>query len=147
MINKIKTMLHEANYSCVISKGDEIRTFNRKGVLDLYLLQQENPDFLKNASVADKITGKAAATIMAYAGISTLYTDIISISALHFLRRRNIEVEFGKIVPFIKNRTGTDWCPLEKVCFDIESVEISYAKISEFIEVAQARQSTIKNAG
>lgn len=57
--------LREGGYSCVIRQGGVIRTFTERGVNDLYRLLTEEPKFLRNAEVADKVIGKAAAAIMA----------------------------------------------------------------------------------
>lgn len=48
----------------MIANGDRIRTFTRRGVADLYDLLVQEPEFLHGASVADKVIGKAAASLM-----------------------------------------------------------------------------------
>ena len=62
MLEDIIRLLHEGKHSLVVSNG-EVRTFDRRGVADLYALLQEDSDFLKGASVADKVVGKAAAAL------------------------------------------------------------------------------------
>lgn len=37
-------LLHDGNYSCVVSKDGEIRTFTRRGVVDLFELYRSDPD-------------------------------------------------------------------------------------------------------
>ena len=54
MLEDIIRLLHEGKHSLVVSNG-EVRTFDRRGVADLYALLQEDSDFLKGASVADKV--------------------------------------------------------------------------------------------
>ena len=63
-MKRLIDILDEGGYSCVIAQGDHIRTFTRRGVADLYDLLQEDAAFLHEASVADKVIGKAAATLM-----------------------------------------------------------------------------------
>ena len=46
-------LLHRGNYSCVIEKEGEVRTFQRKGIIDLYELFQTERSFLKGATVVD----------------------------------------------------------------------------------------------
>ena len=65
MLEDIIRLLHEGKHSLVVSNG-EVRTFDRRGVADLYALLQEDSDFLKGASVADKVVGKAAAALMIF---------------------------------------------------------------------------------
>ena len=123
-------LLHKGNYSCVIKNGDEIRTFSNRGVKDLYLLLLNEPEFLKGVFVADKVVGKAAATLMILGGINELYTDLISRPALQILNQHNIKTSFQQEVPIILNRDQSDWCPLELLCFK----EDSHAKILNSIE-------------
>ena len=56
--------LNQGNYSCVIANGNQVRTFTRRGVADLYDLLKQEPEFLQGASIADKVIGKAAASIL-----------------------------------------------------------------------------------
>ena len=126
-------LLHQGGYSCVIA-NDEIRTFTQRGVADLYYLLNHDTAFLKGASIADKVIGKAAAALMVLGGIKKVYTDVISSSALALLRDAKVEVTFGQMVPFIQNRDQTGWCPLEKKCSQKDSAEEILPLIKEFIE-------------
>ena len=91
----------------MIANGDNIRTFTQRGVADLYDLLTQEPDFLKGASIADKVVGKGAAALMILGGIRELHTDIISSKALDLLRSSDIKVHFVQEVPFIWNRHHT----------------------------------------
>ena len=91
--------LREGGYSCVIRQGGVIRTFTERGVNDLYRLLSEEPEFLRNAEVADKVIGKAAAAIMAIGGVKKVHTGVISESAYDLLVRSGIEISFDKRLP------------------------------------------------
>ena len=84
--------LHAGGYSCVIANGDCIRTFTQRGVADLYDLLVQDADFLKGASVADKVIGKAAASLMVLGGVKEVYTHTISQPALLLLQEAGINV-------------------------------------------------------
>ena len=88
---------------------------------------------MKGAAIADKVIGKAAAALMLLGGIKTVYADVISTPALALLRNANIEVTFGKEVPFIENREKNGWCPLESACYTLNSVTEIYPEIQKFI--------------
>ena len=45
-----------------------------------------------------------------------------------------VEVEYGVLVENIINRTGTDICPVEKLCKDCLTAEECLPLISKFIE-------------
>lgn len=126
-------ILHSGKYSCVIANDGSIRTFKQPGIADLYDLLQQDVSFLQGAIVADKVVGKAAATLMILGNIQQVYADIISQSALELLQNTDIQVDFGQLVPFIENRDKTGWCPLESACFEIKSTKDIFPIIQNFI--------------
>lgn len=85
-------------------------------------------------AVADKVVGKAAAALMVLGGVREVYTDIISEPALAVLHKANIRVECVQIVSRIWNRNRTGWCPLETLCYELESPEAMYPVIQNFVE-------------
>lgn len=91
-------LLHEEQHSLVVANGD-VCTFDGRGVSDLYDLFKEDPGFLKGASLADKIVGKAAAALMALAEVREVYADVVSRPALDLLTDNKISVSYGIIVP------------------------------------------------
>jgi len=133
MMNDNIRILQEGNYSCVISNGDKRRTFTQRGVADLYDLYHNEPEFLKRALIADKVVGKAAASLMILGGIKQLYTNIVSEPALTLFTNSDVEVEFSQKVPFIENRDKTGWCPLESACYEAKSEEEAFVIIENFI--------------
>ena len=104
------------------------------GIADLYDLLNQHPVFLHGAQVADKVVGKAAAALMVLGGVREVYTDIISEPALAVLHKANIRVECVQIVSRIWNRNRTGWCPLETLCYELESPEAMYPVIQNFVE-------------
>lgn len=138
-MEEIINLLHQGGYSCVIFNG-EVRTFSKRGVADLYQLLNNDPDFLNGAFIADKVVGKAAAALMILGNIKELYTDLISLPALVLLNETAISVKYGKVVSHIENRNKTDWCPMEKICYQEESAEAILPLIKDFISKMQQKQ-------
>lgn len=126
--------LHAEGCSCVIYNNDHTHLFHKRGVQDLHQLLRTSPDTLRGAMIADKVVGKGAAVLMTAGGVRWVYADVISQSALEFLLTHNIEAEYGRVVPNIINRAGTDICPVEKLCMQCESIEDALTLIDEFIE-------------
>lgn len=114
-MEELKELLFTGRHSCVIANGNDIRTFNQRGIKDLYSLLKEEPGFLRGASVADKVVGKAAAALMILGGVKKIFADVIGLSALSFLRHAGMEVTFTQAVPYIINRNNTGMCPLEQL--------------------------------
>lgn len=126
-------LLHEENCSLVVAQ-DVARSFNGRGVSDLFHLLNEESEWLKGARVADKIVGKGAAALMAAGGVKELYADVVSQPALELLERENVRVGYGQLVPQIINRKGTGQCPLEKRLADCSSAAECLPLIRAFIE-------------
>ncbi len=89
-------LLHDGNYSCVVSKDGEIRTFTRRGVVDLFELYRSDPDFMRGAKVADKVIGKGAAAMLALGGVSEVWTDVISEPACELLEKCGVELSYDE---------------------------------------------------
>lgn len=139
-MEELISLLHSGGYSCVIANGEKIRTFTQRGVADLYDLLTQEPEFLKGASIADKVVGKGAAALIILGGISELHTDIISTKALDLLKESDVKVEFEQEVPFIWNRDHTGFCPVETLCSEVKSVEEMLPLICDFIEKMRSKK-------
>ena len=131
---KAKALLHKENYSIVIMNGDTY-TSTKKGIAPLMDILADNPSFLKNATVADKVIGRAAALLMIYGGVKEVYSDVISTHALDIFKSNDILVEYGECVPYIINRTKDGMCPMESAVLDVtepqEAYEVLKNKLNE----------------
>ena len=105
----------------------------RRGVADLYDLLQEDAAFLHEASVADKVIGKAAASLMVLGKVKEVSVHTISQPALQILQEAGIPVRYDEVVHHIINRDHTGWCPLEQASRDLHSVQEIYPVIQSFI--------------
>ncbi len=126
--------LHSGGYSCVIRKGDEIRTFQQRGVKDLWELCQSQDLFLNGAIIADKVVGKGAAALMILGGIKEVYADVISTPAVDLLKEHGIKTSFNETTDRIINRQGNGLCPVETLCINLQSVNEMYEVITNFIK-------------
>lgn len=138
-MKNIIDILHQGNYSCVIEKKGEIRTFSQRGIADLYNLLTTDADFMKGASVADKVIGKAAASLLIIGEIEEIYADMISEAAIDILATRNIKLSYANKVPYIQNRDQTGWCPLESLTKEKDSLDDIFISIEKFIQKMSAK--------
>lgn len=132
-MEEIKRILHEGNYSCVIKNAYGIHTYTQRGVADLYDLYTQKPEYLKDASIADKVIGKGAAALMVLGGITNVYADVISTPARRLLEDAGAKVTCGEEVPFIINRAKNGRCPLETACGDLTSAQEMLPVIIKFV--------------
>ncbi|MEG0839936.1 MAG: DUF1893 domain-containing protein [Hydrogenoanaerobacterium sp.] len=125
--------------SCVIlcENGNELVMQGRgiKPLLDIY---NKKPEALKNAAVADKIIGKAAAAILILGGVSYIYADVMSKAAAAFLEQYGILAEHGALVSEIRNREDTDSCPMEKLAAQHKTPAAIYNALSAFFAQLQS---------
>lgn len=130
MLNTAKTLLKTRNFTLVaISSDKEVFTSSDRGVKPLLHLLENEKDFLKGASVADKVIGKAAALLMVLGGIKEVHTNVISEPAAEVFEKHNITFFFDKKVERIINRKGDGLCPMETLCMDVEEPSEAFEKI------------------
>jgi iron complex outermembrane receptor protein len=106
-------------------------------VVDLYELLVHDAAFLRDSELADKVIGKGAAVLMIKGGVTRVYADVISAPALELLRTNGVDVTFQTQVANIKNRAGTDMCPVEKRCLLLTDLDEMVGAIHSFLEQQQ----------
>lgn len=141
-LSHLAAVLHETGCSCVIESKSTVRTFNQRGIADLLLLLQTEPDFLREAYVADKVVGKGAAALLALGKITALHADVISQPALELLANHGIPVVYDEVVANIINRKGTGICPVEQRCLPRATAEDCLVAIKTFINEQNNPETT-----
>lgn len=122
IVNQIKKTLSEGGYTCVIAKDAQILTTKLRGVKPLLGWLEDGTD-LSGALAADKVVGKAAAFLYVLLKVHFVYAAVISKPALEVFARYGIEVEYGRLVDAIENRTKTGFCPMEQAVWDVDEPE------------------------
>ena len=125
-------ILNADSHSLVVLNNDSISYYNGRGVSDLLTLLTEEPERLKDAVVADKMVGRAAAVLMTAGGVREVYTNLISTPALEMLREAGIPVSFDEEVPQILNRDRSGQCPIDALLNDAENTD-------ECVEILRTR--------
>ncbi|SHH10005.1 protein of unknown function [Anaerosphaera aminiphila DSM 21120] len=134
-IEMAKKIFFDEKLSLVIVKNNKviIKSLER-GIKPLYTAIMENGEMLLNASVADKITGKAAAMLCVYGKIDTLYTEVVSEEAMEVLNNSEVEYTYLESTLHIRNRDNTGLCPMEIISSNIDDTEILLGEIQNFLE-------------
>ena len=104
-IDRAKAALR--GHSVAVCRAGEVMTRNGRGIAPLLVIASE-ASALRGASVADLIVGKAAALLMAYAGVSEVYAEVMSEAGERTLSEHDIPHSCGLLVPYIIDRTGKD---------------------------------------
>lgn len=131
MNNELISLLHIGKHSLVVDNG-MIYKYDGRGVSDLFRLLQEAPEVLCGASIADKVIGKAAAALMIRGNVKEVYGDTISTSAISLFCKNGVEISFVTEVHHIINQTKSDWCPMEKACYELDSIDEIYNVVQSF---------------
>ena len=132
-LTKAKSLLLTSASTIAVVSNGEVFTSQERGVKPLLHLLTEKKGFLKGASVADKVIGKAAALLMVLGKIKEVHTLIISEPAIKVFEKYNIPCFYDKKVNRIVNRTGDGLCPMETLCLDVEKPKEAFEKITNFI--------------
>lgn len=118
----------------IVKDSKVIFTSSGKGIKPLYTAYEEHKIELEGSSVADRVTGKAAAMLCAHAGIKQLKTKLISENAMNVLNETNIIYEYDECTPFIENRDRTGMCPVETLSLKAGNMDELLKGIKDFLE-------------
>lgn len=117
--------------SLAVYNHDSLSTYHQRGVNDLLELLENEPQRLKGAIVADKIVGKASASLLIVGDVKELYTNIIATPAREMLEKAGIVVSAKEEVPMILNRDRSGQCPMDQSLNGIDDPEECVAKMMQ----------------
>ncbi len=120
---KMLNALEEQGVGMIIDNHGETTTYCLPGVQDLLRLTAEEPERLKDAVVADKRVGKAAACLLIEGGVKRVNTPLVSTPAREMLEAAGIPLYAREEIPLMVNMDGTDLCPMEKKLLDAKTPE------------------------
>ncbi len=124
-----KNRLQQKHLTLVIVKNGEIlyeTQFHRiSGFLDAIDEQGIN---LQNASVADKVVGKAVALLSVLVQVRAVYADTLSVAGKKILELNGISHEWTKLVETILDDKKRDLCPFEKEAAEVNDSRQAYVR-------------------
>ena len=130
--------LIDGGYTCVILTDDGEYTSFERGVKPLIECLESERSFA-GAVAADKCVGAGAAHLYVLLGVSALWANLISDSALEVLERAGIEACYGQRVPYIINRKGDGMCPIESAVSGAKTSEEAYDLIKAALKRLEKR--------
>ena len=111
---------------CAVYNDTGLHTTVERGIRPMILWLEEDPEFLRGASVADKVVGRAAAMIMVYAGVREVYASVVSNGALEVFKEAGIACGYTMSAIAISNRRGDGICPMERAVAPIKDPKTAY---------------------
>lgn len=140
-MEKAKDFLTKGNYSFVAVKdGHVIAASQEEGIKPLIKIIRKNKSMLKEASIADKVIGKAAALLMLYVKAKEAHGYTVSKTAMEVFNNKDFTFSYDEQVEYILNNTGDDMCPMEKVTMDITKPNRAYIALEEKIKELMAKK-------
>ena len=133
MKEETKRILENEGLTLVLTNGKTVIKSDKRGVrplLDLY----EKGDSVCDFFACDKVVGKGAGVLYALLKVKSVYALTISKTALDFLIKHGIEVEYDTLVERILNRDKSGFCPIESAVIDVDSAEEGIEKIYSALE-------------
>lgn len=119
---------------CVACKDGKVSTSETRGIGPMVNWLSEDENFLRGASVADKIIGRAAALLMIYGGVKECYGEVVSRAALTTLEEAGISCTYMNTAVAISNRRGDGICPMEKLVAPIKDPREAFEALKNKLE-------------
>lgn len=129
----INEIAKEGTSVALITEDGRLITDNGKSVRPLHRLFGAHREEFEGGFVADRVIGKAAASLIVAGGAKEAFGYLMSEAGLHYLEAHGVKASYHTLTPHILNRTETDLCPMEKTVKDLDDPEECVAAITDFI--------------
>jgi hypothetical protein len=131
-IETAKTQLIQNHLTLIFIKNNNILFKTKFHRISGFLTAiQELGRKLEDASVADKVVGRAVALLCAYARIKAIYAETLSMKAVDVLEKAGVTYEWKGLVDTILDTNKNDVCPFEKTAAQISSPKDAYEKFKD----------------
>lgn len=136
-IEVAKNFLHNENLSlCIVKDGEVLLKSSAKGISAFLNAIDKFGAKLADASVADRIVGKALALLFIYVGIKAVYAQTLSLKAKMMLEKFGVTFEAAELVDMITGPEG-EACPFEMAVAEISDPREAYVKIREIQNISK----------
>jgi len=114
----------EKNWSFILIKNGRIVYKSKlQGLKPLIFCVKKYKKEMRGAIVFDKVVGRAAAVLLAYARVKEVWTPTISQSGKACLAENKMKIIYKNLASCITNRKGGDTCPMEKMSLKMPEKE------------------------
>ena len=125
-------IIQTSDYAVVVIKNNKIICKKKgSGIKPFLEVIEELGDNIHDSIIGDRILGKASALLCRYAQAKAVYSPQGTKTAIALLIMGGIPSQIESMIPFIKNRSGDDICPFEKMLENVNSPEVAYSILKE----------------
>lgn len=111
-------------HTLIVYKEGKTSFYDERGIQPLLL--RLNDGTFKNAFVADRIIGKAAALLHVYGQVKEVYSPVISKPAITVYKKYGVKYTADNVIDNIRNRKNTGLCPMEMKVKEIDDPKQAY---------------------
>ncbi len=134
-----KNLLNQKQLTLAIVKGGTILFETRYHRISGFLTAiEQQGEKLENASVADKVVGKAVGLLCVYAGVKAVYAETLSNAGKMLLEQNGISCEWKRLVNTILDDKKQDLCPFEKEAAKVNNPKEAYGRFKALQEKMRA---------
>jgi len=131
--------------SCVLIKDNEIVHVEiGSGIAPILYSYMTYPDLFEDATIVDKIVGKAAAVISILGKSKETIGLTMSDSAIEYLLNNGRKFRFVNYVQKIQNRERTGICPIEQSVIDIDDPAEAFLSLLNRLQDLK-KKASVKN--
>lgn len=132
-----KTLLNGEYTLVAVKDGKIIYRSTDKGIKPMFIFTRDLKRVAKNASVADRVIGEGAALLCSDLGLKEVYAGLISEGGMEVFDSKGINYSYDKSCEYIKNRDGSDYCPVEKISMDVKNKSQLVERLEVFLQNTQ----------
>ena len=114
----------------VYQNSESTMTLSETGIKNIIHLADHG---FRGGVVADIVVGKAAAMVMAYMEVESIWANLISLPAIEVLERFNIPCQYETSVDYIINRRGDGLCPMEQKVINLTDPKEAYELLKSIV--------------
>ena len=133
-LNLVRDILETSDTSVVVVKNSQI--IGKKtghGLRPFLELIDELGENIHGCIIGDKILGKASSLLCRYSQARAVYSPQATKTAIALLIMGGIPCQVDEMIPMIKNKSGDDMCPFEKMLGSIACPDEAYKILKEKI--------------
>lgn len=140
-MDKAREILLSTGCSVVVVKNDTVLIQKKgDGIRPILEAIEELKQNIKGSIIGDKILGKASALLCVYSKVRGVYSLQATKTAIAVLIQAGIPGQTDEMIPYIKNKSGDDLCPFEKMLLDIDSPEEAYRILKKTLSEIQYKK-------
>lgn len=124
-----KWLVEKSSALCVVKDGSVIFESFSSGISGFLEAVKELGDEFEDASIADRVAGRAVALLCVYVGAKAIYAITLSKGGKSVFEEYDIYHEWDKLIDNVMDVDGVDVCPFEALASDISDPDEAYVKL------------------